>query len=118
MLQHFLFGIRINKYIGIRCCCKTNIIGPVKQCQQFPDTLVNCGDIVCLGVDRSIIRFVINQQHRQIDFLGNRVYIIESEPMFQLFQNTLILLQNKNNRGTDIGQLTNHLLGGSSIEVT
>ena len=118
MFQHFLFGIRINKYIGIGSSSKTNIVGPVKQCQQFSDTLVNCGNIVCLGVNRSIICFVINQQHWQIDFLGNRVNIIESEPMLQLFQNALILFQNKYNRGTDIGQLANHLFGGSRIEIT
>ena len=37
--------------------------------------------------------------------------------MLQFFQNTLILFQHKNNWGTDVRQLTNHLLGGGSVDL-
>ena len=37
--------------------------------------------------------------------------------MLQFFQNTLILLQNKNNRRTDVGELSHYFLGRCCVEI-
>lgn len=61
VVKHFLRGIWINEDIGIRGGGKANIAGLGEQLQYFTDIFVDCcGIVIVLGVDGSVICFVVN----------------------------------------------------------
>ena len=99
MRFHFLRCFRIDENVGKRCCCKSDIIGLCEHISQFPDQLVDLGRIFFIGtcIDGSIVRLIINHQHRHINLVCPRISIQVNQPFRQLGERCGILLDDKDN---------------------
>ncbi len=98
--QHFIVLIRVDEDIRERSCGVADIATPVKSVQKLADQPIGGCDflLVVLGIDRSVVSLVINEQHRLINHLTVTASTIVLEPLQQVAECIRLLLDHENDR--------------------
>ena len=118
--QRIVVGVGIDENVGEGRGGIANIAAAVENRQKLADLAVDPGDLVaCIGrVDRSVVGFIVDDQHRLFDHLRPLLDRVLLQPFQQVLQRAGVFLDHQNDRHVVLSDLAGVGGGGRLVEIT